>query len=244
MELIPAIDLIDGKCVRLYQGDYTQETVYAEDPVEVALRWESLGASRIHIVDLDGARSGDPDNLSVVKRIVKAVQVPVQMGGGVRTLATAHRIIEVGVQRVMLGTVAVRDPQIVQSACAELGSEAVVVAVDSKDGQVAISGWTSTSQVQATDLVASMMEAGVQTFLCTDISRDGTLSGPNYDLMHGLVQVAGKGIIAAGGIASIQHLQRLTDTGVGAAVIGKALYTADIDLHEAVATIGGCNRPC
>ena len=244
MELIPAIDLIDGKCVRLYQGDYTQETVYAEDPVEVALRWENLGASRIHIVDLDGARSGNPDNLRVVKRIVSAVEVPVQMGGGVRTLDSARRIIDAGVQRVMLGTVAVRDPQMVQSACAELGSETVVVAVDSRDGQVAVSGWTSASQIQATDLVASIMEAGVQTFLCTDISRDGTLSGPNYDLMHDLVQVAGKGIIAAGGIASIQHLQRLTDTGVGAAVIGKALYTADIDLHEALATIGGCNRPC
>ena len=244
MELIPAIDLIDGKCVRLYQGDYTQETVYAEDPVEVALRWENLGASRIHIVDLDGARSGNPDNLRVVKRIVSAVEVPVQMGGGVRTLDSARRIIDAGVQRVMLGTVAVRYPQMVQSACAELGSESVVVAVDSKDGQVAVSGWTSASQIQATDLVASMMEVGVQTFLCTDISRDGTLSGPNYELMHDLVQVAGRGIIAAGGIASIQHLQRLTDTGVGAAVIGKALYTADIDLHEALATIGECNRPC
>ena len=244
MELIPAIDIIDGKCVRLYQGDYSKETVYSDDPVEVALRWESLGASRIHIVDLDGARSGNPDNLSVVKRIVKAVQVPVQMGGGVRTLDSARRIIDAGVQRVMLGTVAVREPDIVRSACDELGSEAVVVAVDSRDGQVAVSGWTSASQIQATDLVASMMEAGVQTFLCTDISRDGTLSGPNYDLMHDLVQVAGRGIIAAGGIASIQHLQRLTDTGIGAAVIGKALYTADIDLHEALATIGGCNRPC
>lgn len=244
MELIPAIDLIDGKCVRLYQGDYTQETVYADDPVQVALRWENLGASRVHIVDLDGARSGNPDNLSVVKRIVSAVGVPVQMGGGVRTLDSARRIIDAGVQRVMLGTIAVRDPQMVQSACAELGSESVVVAVDSRDGQVAISGWTSASQIQATDLVTSMMEAGVQTFLSTDISRDGTLSGPNYDLMHDLVQVAGRGIIAAGGIASIQHLQRLTDTGVGAAVIGKALYTADIDLHEALATIGGCNRPC
>ena len=202
MELIPAIDLIDGKCVRLYQGDYSQETVYADDPVEVALRWESLGASRIHIVDLDGARSGQPDNLDVVKSIVKAVEVPVQIGGGVRTLDSARRIIEAGVQRVMLGTVAVRNPDIVRAACAELGSDAVVVAVDSKDGRVAVSGWTSASDIQATDLVSSMMEAGVQTFLCTDISRDGTLTGPNYHLMSELVQVAGNGIIAAGGIAS------------------------------------------
>ena len=218
--------------------------MYSDDPVEVALRWQSLGASRIHIVDLDGARSGNPDNLDVVERIVNAVKVPVQMGGGVRTLDSARRIIDAGVQRVMLGTVAVREPEIVRSACDELGSEAVVVAVDSNDGQVAVSGWTSASQIQATDLVAGMMEAGVRTFLCTDISRDGTLSGPNYTLMRDLVEVAGGGVIAAGGIASIQHLQRLTDTGVGAAVIGKALYTADIDLHDALATIGGCNRSC
>ena len=239
MELIPAIDLIDGKCVRLYQGDYSQETVYADDPVEVALRWESLGASRIHIVDLDGARSGNPDNLKFVERIVGAVQVPVQMGGGVRTLDSARRIIEAGIQRVMLGTVAVRNPDIVRSASAEFGSEAVVVAVDSKDGKVAVSGWTSASEIQATDLVASMMEVGVQTFLCTDISRDGTLSGPNYTLMQDLVEVAGEGVIAAGGIASMEHLHRLAKNGVGAVVVGKALYTGDIDLAEAIHSVGG-----
>ena len=239
MELIPAIDLIDGKCVRLYQGDYSQETVYADDPVEVALRWESLGASRIHIVDLDGARSGNPDNLKVVERIVGAVQVPVQMGGGVRTLDSARRIIEAGIQRVMLGTVAVRNPDIVRSASAEFGSEAVVVAVDSKDGKVAVSGWTSASEIQATDLVASMMEVGVQTFLCTDISKDGTLSGPNYTLMQDLVEVAGEGVIAAGGIASMEHLHRLAKNGVGAVVVGKALYTGDIDLAEAIHSVGG-----
>ena len=238
MELIPAIDLIDGKCVRLYQGDYSKETVYSDDPVEVALRWESMGASRIHIVDLDGARSGNPDNLNVVKRIVRSVQVPVQMGGGVRSLDSARRIIDAGVQRVILGTVAVRDPEIVQSACAKLGSEAVVVAVDSKDGQVAVSGWTSGSDMKATELIASMMEAGVRTFLCTDISRDGTLSGPNYGLMRDLVKVAGNGVIAAGGIASVKHLRGLEDVGVGGAVIGRALYTGDIDLAEAIATTG------
>ena len=237
MELIPAIDLIDGKCVRLYQGDYSQETVYSDDPVEVALRWESMGASRIHIVDLDGARSGNPDNLPVVKRIVSAVRVPVQMGGGVRTLDTARRILDAGVQRVMLGTVAVRDPDIVREACAEFGSDAIVVAVDSKDGKVAVSGWTSDSDMKAADLIASMMQAGVQTFLCTDITRDGTLSGPNYALMRNLAQVAGEGVIAAGGIASVEHLRRLANVGVGGAVIGKALYTGDIDLADALTAI-------
>ena len=234
MEIIPAIDLIDGKCVRLYQGDYSKETVYADDPVEVALRWESLGAHRIHIVDLDGARTGNHDNLNVVKRIVKAHRVPVQMGGGVRSLDSARRIIESGVQRVMLGTVAVRDPGIVRSACSELGSDVIVVAVDSKDGRVAVSGWTSASDMQASDLIGDMMDTGVHTFLCTDISRDGTLTGPNYTLVRELVEIAGEGIIAAGGIASVQHLHRLADTGVGGAVIGKALYTGDIDLAEAL----------
>ena len=211
--------------------------MYSDDPLEVALRWQNLGAGRIHIVDLDGARSGNPDNLSVVKRIVKAVQVPVQMGGGVRTLDSARRIIEAGVQRVMLGTVAVRDPDIVSAACAELGSEAVVVAIDSKDGKVAVSGWTSASDMKATELIAGMMEAGVRTFLCTDISRDGTLSGPNYGLMRDLVEVAGQGVIAAGGIASVEHLKGLAEIGVSGAVIGKALYTGDIDLAEALAAI-------
>lgn len=235
--MIPAIDLIDGRCVRLYQGDYSRETVYADDPVEVALRWESLGASRVHIVDLDGARSGNLDNLAVVKRIAEAVKVPVQMGGGVRSLDSARRVIEAGVQRVMLGTVAVREPDIVRSACAEFGSEAVVVAVDSKDGVVAVSGWTSGSDVKATELVARMMEAGVRTFLCTDISRDGTYSGPNYSLIRDLVNVAGDGVIAAGGITSVGHLQTLVKTGVSGAVIGKALYTGEINLSWALEII-------
>ena len=232
--MIPAIDLIDGKCVRLYQGDYSRETVYSDDPVEVALRWESQGASRVHIVDLDGARSGNLDNLAVVKRIAEAVNVPVQMGGGVRSLDSARRVIEAGVQRVMLGTVAVREPEVVRSACAELGSEAVVVAVDSRDRMVAVSGWTSGSDMKATELLSRMMEAGVRTFLCTDISRDGTLAGPNYDLMRELVEVAGEGVIAAGGIASVEHIRRLAGIGVGGAVIGKALYTGDVNLAEVV----------
>lgn len=242
MELIPAIDLIDGKCVRLYQGDYSKETVYADDPVEVALRWERLGASRIHIVDLDGARSGNPDNLAVVERIVKAVGVPVQMGGGVRSLDSARRILGAGVGRVMIGTAAVRDPDMARAAVAEFGSDAVVVAVDSRDGFVAVSGWTADSDVRATELLERMMEAGVGTFLCTDISKDGTLEGPDYGLMGELVSVAGERVIAAGGIAAVEHLRRLADVGVGGAVIGKALYTGDVDLGEALGEIEKISR--
>ena len=242
MELIPAIDLIDGKCVRLYQGDYSKETVYADDPVEVALRWERLGASRIHIVDLDGARSGNPDNLAVVERIVKAVGVPVQMGGGVRSLDSARRILGAGVGRVMIGTAAVRDPEMARAAVSEFGSDAVVVAVDSRDGYVAVSGWTADSDVRATELLERMMEAGVGTFLCTDISKDGTLEGPDYTLMGELVGVAGERVIAAGGIASVEHLRRLASIGVGGAVVGKALYTGDVDLGEALGEIEKISR--
>ena len=240
MEVIPAIDLIDGMCVRLYQGDYSRKTVYDDDPAGVARRWESLGANRIHVVDLDGAKAGTPQNLDAIQRIAAAVSVPIQMGGGLRTLDDARRVMDRGVRRVMLGTVAVRDPDIIHAACAELGSDSVMVAVDSRDGQVALSGWTSDTRIRATDLLSRMVEAGVRTFLCTDISRDGTLQGPDYQLMAEFVGTAGDGVIAAGGIASVEHLRRLAEVGVGGAVIGRALYTGDIDLAEALEAIALC----
>ena len=239
MEVIPAIDLVDGRCVRLVQGDYSKKTVYSDDPVEVALRWESLGATRIHIVDLDGARLGEPANLGVVGRIASSVGVPIQMGGGVRSIDAAREVIGAGVQRVMLGTVAVRDPGIVAEARSEFGEDAVVVAVDSRDGFVSVSGWTSSSRIRATDLLQRMSDGGVKTFLCTDIAKDGTLDGPDYQLMRELVEVAGRGVIAAGGVASVEHVRRLAETGVGGVVIGKALYTGDIDLEEALETAAG-----
>ena len=244
MEVIPAIDLIDGRCVRLYQGDYSRETVYSDDPVEVALRWERLGARRIHVVDLDGARAGSPQNLDVISRIADAVRLPVQMGGGVRTIDSIREVIDSGVDRVMLGTVAVRDPAIVTSACEQFGAETILVAIDSRDGNVAVSGWTDGSETSATDLLRLMMDASVRTFLCTDISRDGTLAGPDYDLMRSLVAIAGNGVIAAGGIASIDHLRDLAYIGVGGAVIGRALYTGDIDLAEAVSATGSPGHIC
>ena len=244
MEVIPAIDLIDGRCVRLVQGDYSRQTVYSDDPVEVALRWESLGAARIHIVDLEGAKLGAPANLEVVGRIANSVGVPIQMGGGVRSIEAAKTVIGAGVQRVMLGTVAVRDPDIVAAARSELGDDAIVVAVDSRDGCVAVSGWMSESRVRATELLRRMSHAGVRTFLCTDIAKDGTLGGPDYELMSELVGVAGKGVIAAGGVASVEHVRQLAKTGVGGVVIGKALYTGDIDLAEAIEMAAGVDNRC
>ena len=193
-----------------------------------------MGAARIHVVDLEGARLGKPANLEVVSRIASSVSVPIQMGGGVRSIEEARAVIGAGVQRVMLGTVAVRDPDMVAAARLELGEVAVVVAVDSRDGYVSVSGWTSESRVRTTELLQRMSDAGVRTFLCTDITKDGTLAGPDYELMSELVEVAGKGVIAAGGVASVEHVRELAKTGVGGVVIGKALYTGDIDLAEAI----------
>lgn len=244
MEVIPAIDLLGGRCVRLYQGDYARATVYDADPVETARRWERMGARRVHVVDLDGARAGEPRNLDVVRRIAGAVGVPVQMGGGIRNLAAVREALGAGVERVMLGTAAARNPRVVERACAEMGESAVVVAVDSRGGRVAVSGWTDDGGVQATDLIRRMMDAGARTFLCTDIARDGALKGPNCELMRELAGVAGGGVIAAGGVAAVEHLAALAETGVGGAVIGKALYTGDIDLAEAIRAAGEIGETC
>ncbi|MDP6402662.1 MAG: 1-(5-phosphoribosyl)-5-[(5-phosphoribosylamino)methylideneamino]imidazole-4-carboxamide isomerase [SAR202 cluster bacterium] len=234
MELIPAIDLLGGKCVRLYQGDYGQETVYSEDPSSVAAEWVEAGASRLHVVDLDGARAGVPTNVAEVKGIVSNASVPVQLGGGIRTVSAARTVLVLGVDRVLVGTAAVEDPALVRDMCRELGPEAVVVSVDARGGVVATDGWTRIGEVMATELVVRMAEMGVRRFLYTDIDRDGTLTEPNFEAIGDLVRETGVPVVAAGGISSVDHLLRLADLGVEAAVIGKALYTGDIDFGEAV----------
>jgi phosphoribosylformimino-5-aminoimidazole carboxamide ribotide isomerase len=244
MEVIPAIDLMGGRCVRLYQGDYERETVFSEDPVEVARGWVRSGATRLHVVDLDGARLGAPANLGVVRQIVSAVGVPVQLGGGIRTPETAAEIVGMGVARVMLGTVAVSQPELVRRLCGELGSEAVVVTVDARDGLVAVSGWTADSNVPAADVVRRMKAVGVHSFLYTDIARDGTLTEPNFDAIAEMVHQAGACMMAAGGISTVQHLSRLADLGVAGAVVGTALYTGDINLPEAIETLARRGERC
>jgi phosphoribosylformimino-5-aminoimidazole carboxamide ribotide isomerase len=239
MEVIPAIDLIDGKCVRLYQGDYQRETVFSEDPVEVAREWVSSGATRLHVVDLDGARLGSPANLDVVRQIVSAVDVPVQLGGGIRTAENAAEVVGMGVARVMVGTVAVNRPELVRRLCDELGSEAVVVTVDARDGLVAVSGWTADTSVPVAEVVKRMKLAGVRSFLYTDIARDGTLTEPNFDAVAEMVHQAGSSVMAAGGITTVQHLSRLAELGVEGAVVGTALYTGDIKLTEAIEILAG-----
>ena len=234
MELIPAIDVRDGRCVRLYQGDYARETVYSDDPAEVAARWVSLGAARLHVVDLDGAREGAPSNLDVVKEIVSAVSIPVQVGGGIRSVETALEVLAVGVKRVIFGTVAVESPDVVEQVCRDLDPSAVVVGVDARDGYVAVKGWTESRDLLASDLLNRMEAVGVRRFMYTDIARDGTLTEPNFDAIEAIVDRTGVAVLAAGGISSVGHLIRLAELGVEGAIVGTALYTGDIDLKEAL----------
>ncbi len=237
MEVIPAIDLRGGRCVRLYQGDFKRETVFSEDPAEVAREWAGSGATRLHVVDLDGARTGELANLSVVRQIVDAVDVPVQAGGGIRTFDDAAQVMDTGVARVMLGTAAVSQPELVRRLCDEFGPEAVVVTVDARDGLVAVSGWTADSKLPVAEVVGQMKAVGVRSFHYTDIARDGTLTEPNFDAVAEFVREAGGSVIAAGGISTVGHLSRLADLGVAGAVVGTALYTGGINLTEAIETL-------
>ena len=237
MEVIPALDLRGGKCVRLYQGDYGRETVYSDDPVEVAKHWASLGAKRLHIVDLDGAKGDAPVNLEVVEKIASSVSVLIQLGGGIRTLEMAQTVISMGVNRVIMGTAAVENPALIEDICDDLGADSLIVSVDARNGYVAVKGWTQDSQVRASVLIEQMAGLGVQRFMYTDITRDGTLTEPNFGAIEALVKETGVRLLAAGGIASVGHIVRLSELGVEGAIAGKALYTGDIDLRQALSSI-------
>jgi phosphoribosylformimino-5-aminoimidazole carboxamide ribotide isomerase len=219
--------------VRLYQGDYAQETVFSENPLEVALHWQALGAPRIHIVDLDGAASGDVVNWEVIESIATAVLVPVQLGGGIRRLATIERVLKLGIERVILGTIAVEDPELVKEACRRF-QEFIVVSIDARDGRVATHGWRKGSQLKAVTLAREMARSGVRRFIYTDISRDGTLVGPNFAAISELIEAIHKPVVAAGGISDLSHLKLLKKIGADGAIIGKALYVGDIDLKQAL----------
>ena len=238
MEVIPSIDLKDGRCVRLYQGDYQQETVYSDDPLAVAADWQEQGASRLHVVDLDGAAEGIPANLHVITAIVERLTIPVQVGGGIRSVATAETLLGAGVARVVIGTAAVTEPSIVQSLCERHGGQRVVVALDARDGRVAINGWRENTSVSVMELAEDVKALGVVRLLYTDISRDGTLTEPNFVANASLVEETGMAVQASGGIASLEHLRRLARTGVEGAILGRALYTGDIKLAEAIAQAG------
>lgn len=230
MLVIPAIDLLQGRCVRLFQGDFAQETIYDDDPVRTAHRWAALGARWLHIVDLDGARLGRPAQLPLVSGIA-AAGVPVELGGGLRTLDDMHAAFEAGVARVVLGTIAIEDPAILDVAVRRFGPERVVLGVDARDGMVAVRGWEQTSTVAATDVIARAREGGVQQVIYTDIERDGTLSSPNYDATAEIAAI-GVRVIASGGVATRLNLERLAEIdGVKAAIVGRALYAGTLRIN-------------
>jgi phosphoribosylformimino-5-aminoimidazole carboxamide ribotide isomerase len=239
MEIIPAIDLRGGNCVRLYQGDYAQETVFSDNPLEVAERWQSEGGQRLHIVDLDGAHSGNPANLAAISAITRSLTIPVQVGGGIRSIDTASGLFDAGAARVVVGTAAVSNPDLVEELCRRFGSDRVVVALDARDGLVAIRGWTETSEITAIELAARMAELGVVRVLYTDISRDGTLEEPNYSATAALAQTSGLNVLSAGGVGAPEHVSKLVPTGAEAAIIGRALYTGDITISEAIIAANG-----
>jgi phosphoribosylformimino-5-aminoimidazole carboxamide ribotide isomerase len=242
MEIIPAIDIRGGRCVRLEQGDYNRETVFADDPASVAGRWQEEGAKRLHVVDLDGAREGWPRNEDAVRAILSSAAVPVQVGGGIRDIATVQLYLDAGADRVIMGTMAVKDQTTLMNAIV-LFRERIIVGVDARGGVVATEGWLEASTMAATDLVKQLSEMGVPRIVYTDIARDGLLAGPNFDAIVELLEsISGLpspvSAIVAGGLSSVDDLRRLSALGVEGAVVGKAIYTGDIDLAAALAAVG------
>jgi phosphoribosylformimino-5-aminoimidazole carboxamide ribotide isomerase len=240
MDVIPAIDLLDGRCVRLYQGDYAQAETFDESPVAVARQWAEAGAAILHVVDLDGAKAGHPVNLAAIEAIVRAVNVPVQVGGGLRDRTSVARLLDLGVQRCILGTVAVEQPALVPQLCGEFPGQ-IVVGIDARNGQVATRGWLETSTVMAVDLAQQMAAHGVAAIIYTDIHRDGTLQGPNLEALRELASQVEVPIIASGGVSSVTdllNLLALEPAGVSGAIVGRALYTGDVSLAEALRAVG------
>lgn len=241
MIIFPAIDIRGGKCVRLTEGRFDQETVFADNPVDMALRWENEGACFLHVVDLDGALAGKTVNLKIVEDIVKTVKIPVQLGGGIRTLENIREVLNAGVARVILGSVAVRRPELVKEACLEYG-ERIVVGIDARNGQVAVEGWGVNGGIGAEELARRMGEAGVARIIYTDISRDGTLQGVNVEATSLLAQAAGIPVIASGGVSSltdIAAIRKVESQGVEGVIVGKALYTGSIRLADALSIAQG-----
>ena len=225
--------------MRLDQGDYERETVFADDPVAVAQRWEKAGARRLHVVDLDGARDGKPQNEDVIRRVIEAVSVAVQVGGGVRDISVIDRYVKAGADRVAMGTAAVKDQTMLVNAVS-LFRERIIVGVDARDGMAATEGWRETSAVRALDLVQQLSEFGVERIFFTDISRDGMLGGPNFLAIQEVVEHAAglpspMAVIASGGVSTVEHLKRLRLIGVEGVIIGMALYTGALDIAEALA---------
>lgn len=237
MIIFPAIDIRGGKCVRLTEGRFDKETVFADCPADMAKKWASAGAAYLHLVDLDGALAGKPVNTAAVKEILRAAQIPAQLGGGIRTIEGVREALALGVSRVILGSAAVRDPELVRLACTEFGDK-IVVGIDARDGIVAVDGWGVSGDVGAEELAKEMAAAGVKRIIYTDISRDGTLSGVNIAATAKLAGAAGIPVIASGGVSSLEDIRavkRAEGGNVEGVIVGKAIYTGAVDLKEALA---------
>jgi phosphoribosylformimino-5-aminoimidazole carboxamide ribotide isomerase len=230
----PAIDIRGGRCVRLVEGDFERETAFDADPVDAARRWAAAGAEWLHIVDLDGAKQGSPANVDAIRRIRQAVAIPIQLGGGLRTDDHIAAAFDLGVDRVVLGTAAIRAPALVVRAAARW-SDRLVVGLDARDGRLAAEGWLDQTDATAEEVALRLRRAGIQGFVYTDIRRDGTLTGPNLSALSALVQLLGRGVIASGGIGSVQDVASVALTGAEGVIIGRALYDGRIDLPSAIA---------
>ena len=235
MIIFPAIDLYEGRAVRLYKGDYTQMTVYSDHPEEIALDFAAKGATHAHLVDLEGAKSGTTPNLDTVLRIKEAAGLFCEIGGGIRSMETVKTYLSAGLDRVILGTAAVEDPRFLREAVDRYG-EQIAVGVDMRDGFVAIKGWTEKSALGFIDFCTEMEKTGVRTLICTDISRDGAMKGTNREMYRELSGALGLRITASGGVSTLADIENLRDMGLYGAIIGKAYYTGDIDLKKAIET--------
>ena len=240
MDIIPAIDLLEGNCVRLNQGDYSKVTEFNTDPVSQALKWQGQGATRLHLVDLDGAKTGNPVNDSSIRSITNSLNIPIQIGGGIRTYERAKELLDYGIDRVILGTIAIENPRLVEKLVNKFPGK-VVIGIDAKEGKVATRGWLKQSELKATELARDLSKPDIAAIISTDISTDGTLKGPNIEFLREVASVSSAPIIASGGIGSISDLLSLIaleQYGVNAVIVGRALYDGTIDLKEAIKAIG------
>ena len=236
MILIPAIDLLDGKCVRLKQGDYNQVTVYGDVPGDMAKRWEDTGAERLHVVDLDGAKTGKPSNLSAIESIRKNTNMKIEVGGGIRTTDNIKTLLNIGVNWTILGTVALEDKDLTHSAVEQFGDK-IIIGIDAKNGNVATRGWLTESDTKATSLAKELSELGIGAIIYTDIARDGMMIGPNLEALQEVASVSKCPVIASGGISKLEDLISIRDLDIPniiGAISGKALYTGDLDAKEAI----------
>ncbi len=235
MEIIPAIDLINGKVVRLHKGKYEDKTIFSNDPLEIAYNWENSGAKKLHIVDLDGALSGNVENLKVIKEIKKNTNLSIQVGGGIRDFNSAnHLLVDIGIERIIFGTTAVENPDEIEKSIERFGDQKIIVSLDSKGDFISIKGWTEDYKVTINDFIESMKNIGVKNFIFTDITKDGTLEHPNYNKINIMKKLIPTGLTIAGGISDIQDIIELAKLEIEKVIVGKAIYTNNIDLKKAI----------